>query len=117
MAIEIRKLRNGLTYVRRQQGVTEQVARKHQHRFHGDPDRYQAVANFIASRFGKPVENIADVAGGQGMLSRILLKRHNCESEVVDPKRWTPQEGPNQAVELDRLSASYYDLFACMHTK
>ena len=40
------------------------------HRFHGDPKRFDALAAFIYDRWGTDVQYIADVAGGQGMLSR-----------------------------------------------
>ena len=29
---------------------------------------------------------MADVAGGQGLLARMLIKRHNLECDVVDPR-------------------------------
>ncbi len=44
------------------------------HRFHGDPARFEVVAAFIADRF-PDARYVADVAGGQGMLTRILRKR------------------------------------------
>ncbi len=42
------------------------------HRFHGDPQRFEIMAENVADRYWKSVAYIADVAGGQGMLSRIL---------------------------------------------
>ena len=56
------------------------------HRFHGDPERFDVLASFIDLRFGKTVRYLADVAGGQGMLTRILRKRYNYDCEVVDPR-------------------------------
>lgn len=49
------------------------MGRKTQHRFHGGPERFEVVAEFVAETFGKNVNYIADVAGGQGkgMLLRI----------------------------------------------
>ena len=47
------------------------------HRFHGDPQRFEVVADFVAQRFLGKAKYIADVAGGQGMLSRILNKKYN----------------------------------------
>lgn len=91
------------------------MARKHQHRFHGDPGRFQVVAEFIDNRYGKSVRYIADVAGGQGMLCRILRKKYNYDCEVVDPRGWTLKGVPGRAVELDRSMAGYYDLIVGLH--
>ena len=44
------------------------------HKFHGDPQRFEVVADFVFDTFGRNIEYIADVAGGRGMLSRILNK-------------------------------------------
>jgi hypothetical protein len=57
------------------------------HRFQGDPARFEVVARFIADRF-PDARYIADVAGGQGMLTRILRKRFGFEAEVIDPRGW-----------------------------
>jgi len=46
------------------------------------------VADFIHSRYARTVRYIADVAGGQGMLTRILCKRYHYDCEVVDPRGW-----------------------------
>ncbi|MEZ4559963.1 MAG: hypothetical protein R2851_17115 [Caldilineaceae bacterium] len=61
------------------------MGRKTQHRFHGGPERFEVLAAFIADYFGQSIEYIADVAGGQGMLSLVLNKRYNYRSEVIDP--------------------------------
>jgi hypothetical protein len=50
-----------------------------QHRFHGDANRFEVVAAFIYERYGRSIRYIADVAGGRGMLSRILQKKYNYE--------------------------------------
>jgi len=47
------------------------------HKFHGDPKRLEVVADFIFETFGRNVKYIADVAGGQGMLTRILNKKYS----------------------------------------
>ncbi|NKB66374.1 MAG: hypothetical protein GKR89_04890 [Candidatus Latescibacteria bacterium] len=87
----------------------------HRHRFHGDPNRFDAIAEFINDRFGHSVRYMADVAGGQGMLSRILRKRFNYDSEVIDP-RGRPLKGvPNQPAEFDASMADYYDLIIGLH--
>jgi hypothetical protein len=91
------------------------VGRKTQHRFHGDPKRFDVVAWFIYDRYGASICYIADVAGGQGMLCRILYKKYNYECEVVDPRGWTLKGVPGRMVELDTSLAAYYDLIVGLH--
>jgi hypothetical protein len=85
------------------------------HRFHGDATRFDVVAGFIYDRFGRSIEYIADVAGGQGMLARILNKKYNYTCEVVDPRGWVLKGVPNRAEEFDPAMASYYDLIVGLH--
>ncbi|MBV9850068.1 MAG: hypothetical protein JO250_10385 [Armatimonadetes bacterium] len=85
------------------------------HRFHGDPARFEAVADFVAERYWRRVQYVADVAGGQGMLSRILSKKYNLESEVVDPRGWVLKGVKSQAREFDAATARYYDLIIGLH--
>ncbi len=73
------------------------------------------MATFIYERYGSSVNYIADVAGGQGMLSRILRKKYNYEAEVVDPRGWTLRGVPNRAEEFDPALAPYYDLIVGLH--
>ncbi len=94
--------------------VLETMSKRRQ-RFHGAFERFQVVAEFIYDRYGKSVRYIADVAGGQGMLCRILRKKYNYECEVIDPRGWTLKGVPNQAVELDVAIAGYYDLIVGLH--
>jgi len=89
--------------------------KRHRHRFHGDPRRFEVVAEFTYNRYGKSVRFIADVAGGQGMLCRILRKKYNYDCEVIDPRGWTLRGVPNRAVELDPSEAGYYDLIIGLH--
>lgn len=84
-------------------------------RFHGDPDRFPAMAAFIGERFGTSVEYIADVAGGQGMLARELRKRFNYRAEVVDPRGWTLKGVESRAVPYLAEDATYYDLVVGLH--
>jgi len=91
------------------------VAKGRRHRFHGDPARFDVVAEFIYERYGNSVRYIADVAGGRGMLTRILRKRYNYESEVVDPRGWTLRGVPGSADEFDPAQAAYYDLIVGLH--
>ena len=67
------------------------------HRVHGAPGRFEAVAAFICDRYGPEVRYVADVAGGQGMLSRILRKKYNYDCEVIDPRGYALQGVPSKA--------------------
>jgi hypothetical protein len=84
------------------------------HRFHGADNRFAVTAEFIADRF-PDVTFVADVAGGQGMLSRLLAKRYNINSEVVDPRGWTLKGVDVRAVEYTSELADYYDLVVGLH--
>lgn len=85
------------------------------HRFHGDPHRFDVVARFIADRYGKSITYIADVAGGQGMLARVLSKRYGYEASVVDPRGWALRGVSSQASPFSADDASYYDLVVGLH--
>ena len=85
------------------------------HRFRGDPERFDVIADFICDRYGNSVKYIADVAGGQGMLTRILNKKFNYVSEVIDPRGWVMKGVPNQLVEFNSSMAAYYDLIVGLH--
>ena len=84
------------------------------HRFHGDPARFEVVARFIADRF-PDARYVADVAGGQGMLTRILRKRFGFEAEVVDPRGWALKGVPARAELYTPEMADYYDLVVGLH--
>ncbi|WP_027341469.1 hypothetical protein [Hamadaea tsunoensis] len=84
------------------------------HRFHGDPARFDVVAQFVAGRF-PAARYVADVAGGQGMLTRILRKKFGLEAEVIDPRGWTLKGVPGRAEEFDAAMADYYDLLVGLH--
>ena len=88
---------------------------KHRHRFHGDETRFQVLAEFISQRYGHRITYIADVAGGQGMLARILNKRYNYQCEVVDPRGWVLKGVPNRQEAFDPAMAPYYDLVVGLH--
>lgn len=64
-------------------GKTTQVRR------HGDDSRFEILAAFLCEYFGNNVKYIADIAGGQGILSRLLAKRYNYEPEAVNPRHYT----------------------------
>lgn len=84
-------------------------------RLHGAPERFVVVADFVHSRFGNSIKYIADVAGGQGMLTRILNKKYNYSAEVVDPRGWTLKGVPNRPEEFNSKIADYYDLIIGLH--
>jgi hypothetical protein len=86
-----------------------------QHQFHGDASRFDVVAAFIYERYGRSIQYIADVAGGRGMLCRILQKKYNYECEVIDPRGWTLKGVDNRQTELDPSVATYYDLIVGLH--
>jgi hypothetical protein len=83
------------------------------HRFHGSSERFEALADYIAKNF-KDLRYIADVAGGQGMLSRLLNKR-GFESEVIDPRGWTMVGVRSRPEEYSADMADYYDLVVGLH--
>lgn len=85
------------------------------HKFHGDPNRFQVLADFIANNFAGKIERIADVAGGQGMLCRILRKKYNFDCEVIDPRGWTLIGVRNRPEEYKAEMADYYDLLVGLH--
>ncbi|MFC1976098.1 hypothetical protein ACFLXQ_06850 [Chloroflexota bacterium] len=91
------------------------MGKKKRHRFHGDPDRFEVVAEFISDAYGTNIQYLADVAGGQGMLCRILRKKYNYNCEVVDPRGWTLKGVPNQKSQFDASIADYYDLIIGLH--
>jgi len=84
------------------------------HRFHGDPTRFEVVAGFVAEHFPR-ARYVADVAGGQGMLARLLNKRHSLEAEVVDPRGWRLKGVGGREEEYVAAMADYYDLVIGLH--
>lgn len=88
---------------------------RQQHRLHGDPQRFDVLADFVAERFGNSVKTVADVAGGQGVLARALRKRANYHCEVVDPRGWTIKGVRARREEFVPAMAPYYDLIVGLH--
>lgn len=88
---------------------------RQQHRFHGDPQRFEVVARFIHDRYGSRVRYIADVAGGRGMLARILQKRYRYTCEVIDPRGWCLKGVPHRTETFVPAMADYYDLIVGLH--
>ena len=88
---------------------------KNRHRFHGDPRRFELLAELINDRYRDRITYIADVAGGQGMLARILNKKYNYQCEVVDPRGWVLRGVPSRQEAFQASLASYYDLIVGLH--
>jgi hypothetical protein len=84
------------------------------HRFHGDPNRFDVVADFVAARF-PDARTAADVAGGQGMLARCLAKHHNIECDVIDPRGWVLRGVSSRTEEYTSTMAGYYDVIVGLH--
>ncbi|MDR0315576.1 MAG: hypothetical protein LBH97_01595 [Treponema sp.] len=82
---------------------------------HGDETRFEEVAAFVYNRFGNSIKYIADVAGGQGLLTKILNKKYNYESEVIDPREYKIKGVPDQQSEYSQTIADYYDLVIGLH--
>ena len=83
-------------------------------KFHGDPARFEAVADLIERTYGKSVKYIADAAGGQGMLARLLNKR-GYEAEVIDPRGWPLVGVASRQENYLGSMADYYDLVVGLH--
>ncbi|MCL2421166.1 MAG: SAM-dependent methyltransferase [Defluviitaleaceae bacterium] len=82
---------------------------------HGDEKRFEAIAEFIYQRFGKEIKYIADVGGGQGLLSRILSKKYNYEAEVIDPRGYVLKGVASRQSEYTADMAQFYDLIVGLH--
>lgn len=82
---------------------------------HGDDSRFEEVAAFVYERFGNSVRYIADVAGGQGLLARILSKKYNYDAEVIDPRHYQLVGVKNRECEYTSSMAGFYDLIIGLH--
>lgn len=85
------------------------------HRFHGDPNRFQVLADYIAENYKGKVKTIADVAGGQGMLTKILRKKYNFDVQVIDTREYVLTGVPHRKEEYKPQMADYYDLIVGLH--
>lgn len=85
------------------------------HKFHGDPNRFWVVAEYIIQNYGRTIKRIADVGGGQGMLTRILRKKFNYDAQVIDSKGWTLVGVPARKETYVADMADYYDLIVGLH--
>lgn len=73
------------------------------------------MAHYIRSTYGNRIRYIADVAGGQGLLSRILCKKYNYASEVIDPRGWCLRGIENRQELYTADMSGYYDLVVGLH--
>ncbi len=85
------------------------------HHFHGDPNRFEILAHYIGGKYAGHVKRVADVAGGQGMLARILTKKYNFEVDVIDPRGHPLVGVHNRAEEYTADMAEFYDLIVGLH--
>jgi len=88
---------------------------RQQIRLHGDETRFEKLAQFIYDYYGDSVRYIADVAGGQGLLTRLLNKKHNYQAEVIDPRGYRLKGVPGQECLYTPDMATYYDLIVGLH--
>ena len=88
---------------------------RRQHLVHGDPQRFEVVADFIAARYGNTIHYIADVAGGKGILTRLLAKKKNFSCELIDPRRTVLNGIDHRSEQFDPEMADYYDLLVGLH--
>ena len=86
-----------------------------QHKCHGDDSRFDEVAGFVYERFGNSISYIADVAGGQGLLSKVLNKKYNYKSEVIDPRQYQVTGVSNRQAIYTKDMADFYDLIIGLH--
>ncbi len=91
------------------------MGRKTQIKCSGDETRFREVADFVYERFGNSVRYIADVAGGQGMLARLLNKKYNYDAEVIDPRHYQVVGVKNRECEYKSDMAEFYELIIGLH--
>ena len=91
------------------------MGRKTQVKCNGDDSRFEEVASFVHKKFGNSIKYIADVAGGQGMLSRLLNKKYNYDTEVIDPRHYQVVGVKNRECEYKSDMAGFYDLIIGLH--
>ena len=91
------------------------MGRKTQIKCNGAEGRFEEIAEFVYERFGNSIKYIADVAGGQGMLTRILNKKYNYDCEVIDPRHYQVVGVKNRECEYKCEMASFYDLIIGLH--
>ena len=88
---------------------------RNQYKCHGDDSRFDEVAKFVYDNFGNTITHIADVAGGQGLLTKVLNKKYNYESEVIDPRKHQIKGVPGRQILYSNDMADFYDLIIGLH--
>ena len=84
------------------------------HRFHGDPARFDMVAEFVRTRFpGRPLRRRR--RRGTGHARAHFSKRLGVECDVIDPRGWTLRGVSSRAEEYSAEMADYYDLVVGLH--
>jgi hypothetical protein len=86
-----------------------------QHLLYGDPERFEVVSEFIIKRFSDKVKYVADVAGGKGVLTRILSKKGNFVCDLIDPRPVALKGINHRKEEFTADMAQYYDLLVGLH--
>ena len=86
-----------------------------QHLLHGDTRRFEVVADFIIERFSGKAQYVADVAGGKGVLTRILSKKGNFVCELIDPRPIALKGINHRREEFTADMADFYDLLVGLH--
>jgi len=89
--------------------------KRKQHQFYGDKRRFEVVADFVIQRFSRSAKYVADVAGGQGMLTRILSKKGNFFCELIDPRPFALKGIKHRKEEFFAEMADFYDLLIGLH--
>ena len=86
-----------------------------QHLFHGDTKRFDVVADFVIRRFSGKAQYVADVAGGKGMLTRILSKKGNFVCELIDPRPIALKGINHRKEDFSADMSDFYDLLVGLH--
>jgi len=82
---------------------------------YGDPRRFDAVADFVIDRFEGKAKYVADVAGGKGLLTRLLSKKGNFVCELIDPRPIVIKGIRHRHERFTADMAEYYDLLIGLH--
>lgn len=85
------------------------------HKFNGDPNRFLSLTAYVGTTYKGKVRYIADVAGGQGMLARILNKKYQFDAEVIDPRAFVLKGVKHKQNVYTEDMADYYDLLIGLH--
>jgi hypothetical protein len=80
-----------------------------------DMRRFQMVADFIATTYGDTIHTIADVAGGEGMLTKILSTQYHYAVHVIDPQRNAIDGVESIHADFQPHMAEKYDLVVGLH--